>query len=116
MRIVIRILTYIFLILLFIWLFKQMSSIGYDIFADKAKDTLQESVETSITVGDGESILDIAKDLAEQDIVENPYLFAISLRCMENYTDIRPGEYKISSSEKPSEILKKLTHEEEQDQ
>jgi hypothetical protein len=32
---------------------------------------------------------------------------------MDGYQNIRPGEYQVSSSEKPSEILKQLTHEEE---
>ena len=42
-------------------------------------------------VEEKESLLDIFKDLAEQGIVDNAYLFAISLRCMNGYENIRPG-------------------------
>ena len=113
MRVIIKVLTYIFIILLFILIFVRMKGIGYTIFADRAKNKPQEARETVLIVEEKESILTIAKDLAEQGIIKNPYLFAISLRCMDGYKNIRPGEYEVSSSEKPSEILKQLTHEEE---
>lgn len=114
MHVIIKILIYIFVLLLFVLLFVRMSGVGYIIFADKGKDNPQEARETMLVVEDKESILAISKDLAEQEIVDNPYLFAISLRCMDGYQNIQPGEYKVSSSEKPSEILKQLTHEEEE--
>lgn len=113
MHVIIRILAYIFIILLFVLLFVRMSGFGHAIFADEAKDSPQEARETVLVVEKKESLLTISKDLAEQGIVDNPYLFAISLRCMNGYENIRPGEYEISSSTKPSDILKQLTHEEE---
>ena len=113
MRVIIRILAYIFIILLFVLLFVRMSGFGHIIFADEAKDSPQEARETVLVVEKKESLLAISKDLAEQGIVDNPYLFAISLRCMNGYENIQPGEYQVSSSAKPSDILKQLTHEEE---
>ena len=110
LHVIIKILMYIFIVLLFILLFVRMSGVGRAIFADKNP---QIASETVLVVEQGESLLEISKDLAEQGIVKNPYLFAISLRCMDGYQNIRPGEYQVSSSEKPSEILKQLTHEEE---
>ena len=96
MHIIIKTLAYIFILLLFVLLFVRMSGFGRAIFEDKAKNKPH-----------------ISKDLAEQGIVDNAYLFAISLRCMNGYENIRPGEYRVSSSTKPSDILKQLTHEEE---
>lgn len=113
LHVIIRILIYVFVILFFVLLFVRMSGFGHIIFADEAKDSPQEARETMLVVEKKESILSISKDLAEQEIVDNPYLFALSLRCMDGYENIRPGEYKVSSSEKPSQILKQLTHEEE---
>ena len=114
LHVIIKILMYIFIVLLFILLCVRMSGVGRAIFADKPKDkNPQIASETVLVVEQGESLLEISKDLAEQGIVKNPYLFAISLRCMDGYQNIRPGEYQVSSSEKPSEILKQLTHEEE---
>lgn len=113
LHVIIKILMYIFIVLLFILLFVRMSGVGRAIFADKPKDkNPQIASETVLVVEQGESLLEISKDLAEQGIVKNPYLFAISLRCMDGIR-YRPGEYQVSSSEKPSEILKQLTHEEE---
>ena len=109
MHIIIKTLAYIFILLLFVLLFVRMSGFGRAIFEDKAK----EARETVLVVEEKESLLDISKDLAEQGIVDNAYLFAISLRCMNGYENIRPGEYRVSSSTKPSDILKQLTHEEE---
>ena len=113
MHIIIKTLAYIFILLLFVLLFVRMSGFGRAIFEGKAKDKPQEARETVLVVEEKESLLDISKDLAEQGIVDNAYLFAISLRCMNGYENIRPGEYRVSSSTKPSDILKQLTHEEE---
>lgn len=110
-----KIIIYIAALLLIAFVFMHMKHVGYTIMADEAKDAPQEAVETVLTVTERESILAIAKDLSEQDIIGNPYLFAVSLRCMEGYQNIKPGTYEVKSSEKPSDILKKLTHEEEND-
>ena len=112
MHTIIKILIYIFMVLLMVLLFVRMKGIGHVIFADEAKDkNPQIAREGVLIVEQKESILSISKELAEQEIVKNPYLFAISLRCMDGYENIQPGEYKVNSSEKPSEILKQLTHE-----
>ena len=82
MHIIIKTLAYIFILLLFVLLFVRMSGFGRAIFEDKAKNKPQEAIETVLVVEEKESLLDISKDLAEQGIVDNAYLFAISLRCM----------------------------------
>ena len=82
LHVIIKILMYIFIVLLFILLLVRMSGVGRDIFADKTKDkNPQIASETVLVVEQGESLLEISKDLAEQGIVKNPYLFALSLRC-----------------------------------
>ena len=109
----VKILFYIFVVLFLVYLFVQMRHFGYLIFADRAKDQPEIAKEVILTVEEGESLLSIAKDLAKQEVVENPYVFALSLRCQEGYAKIQAGEYVIQSSQKPSEILKTLTGEEE---
>ena len=76
------------ILLLFVLLFVRMSGFGRAIFEDKAKNKPQEARETVLVVEEKESLLDISKDLAEQGIVDNAYLFAISLRCMNGYENI----------------------------
>ncbi|MCI6858005.1 MAG: endolytic transglycosylase MltG [Eubacterium sp.] len=115
-RIIIKILSVMFIILLFIYLFVEMKNVGYTVFSDNALDSPQEAREALLIVEEKEPLLTISKDLAEQDVIGNPYLFALSLRCMDGYENIKPGEYEVFSSEKPSDILKKLTHEEAENQ
>lgn len=112
-HIFVKILFYIFFVLLLFYLFVQTKQYGYYIFADEAKDSPETAKEMILTVEEGESIIDISKNLAEKEIVEHPYLFAITLRFSEGYEDIQPGEYIIQSSQKPSEILSVLTHKED---
>lgn len=109
----VKILFYIFVVLLLVYLFVQMRQFGYQIFSDQAKDRPEVAKEIVLTVEEGESLLDIGKDLAKQGVVENSYIFALSLRCQEGYDKIKAGEYVIQSSQKPSEILKTLTDTEE---
>lgn len=101
LHVIIKILMYIFIVLLFILLFVRMSGVGRAIFADKPKDkNPQIASETVLVVEQGESLSEISKDLAEQGIVKDPYLFAISLAAWMD-TEYPAGEYQVSSSEKP---------------
>lgn len=71
LHVIIKILMYIFIVLLFILLFVRMSGVGRAIFADKPKDkNPQIASETVLVVEQGESLLEISKDLAEQGIVK----------------------------------------------
>ena len=66
LHVIIKILMYIFIVLLFILLFVRMSGVGRAIFADKPKDkNPQIASETVLVVEQGESLLEISKDLAE---------------------------------------------------
>lgn len=115
-RFVAKILLYIFIMLLLVYLFVQMKQIGYQIFSDKAKDSPEVAKEMVLTVTEDESLLDIGRDLDSKDIINNAYIFAAALRCSEDYKNIEAGEYVISSSQRPSEILAILTHRGEQEE
>ncbi|MDO5146439.1 MAG: hypothetical protein Q4D60_05520 [Eubacteriales bacterium] len=113
-RIVIKILAYVFILLLLVYLFMEAKHLGYQIFADEAKDASDSAVEMILTVSEEENLIQIGKELARGGIVENPYIFAFALRCSEGYDKIQAGEYIVDSSQKPSEILGELIHKEEQ--
>mgnify|MGYP000309668051 CR=1 FL=1 len=60
LHVIIKILMYIFIVLLFILLFVRMSGVGRAIFADKPKDkNPQIASETVLVVEQGESLLEI---------------------------------------------------------
>jgi len=113
---VIKILFFIFFILLLVYLFHEAEKLGYSAFSDRPFDSSENAAETVITVTEGESLLKIARDLEKAGIVKNAYVTALSFRSMEGYDRIRPGEYIVKASMKPSEIMKMLTHEEEEEE
>lgn len=114
LRIIVKVLAYTFVLLLLVYLFVQMRHMGYEIFSDDAKDTEAAAVEMVLTVSKGEGLLEIGKELARGEIIDNPYFFAAAMRCSEGYENIQPGEYVVNSAQKPSEILAVIAHKEDQ--
>ncbi len=109
LRWVIRILLIILILLLLVYVFIFMRNCGYKIFSDEAKDKNGVAVEVILTVREDDSLMHISRELAQKDIVDNAYIFYFAARFSEDYTNIQPGDYMVSSSQKPSEILKTLT-------
>ena len=114
-HVIIRILAIIFFVLILVYLFYKASGIGYLVFADQAYDTTGNAAESIITVTEGEKLLDIAKDLEKAGIVKNAYITALTFRSMEGYDRIKAGEYILTASMKPSEIMSKLVGDEEKE-
>lgn len=110
-NVIIRILAFVFFVLILAFLFHRASGIGYAVFADKPHDATGTAPECIVTVTENEKLLDIAKDLEKNGIVENAYITALAFRSMEGYDRIRPGEYILTASMRPSEIMDKLTEE-----
>ena len=96
-------------------LFLKTSGFGYEIFSNKAKDDPARAVESAITIRENESLIRIGKDLERKGIVRNAYVFAATLWTMDDRDRIVPGEYNVSSAQKPSEILKIFTADSEND-
>lgn len=90
LRFVVKTLFYIFIALLLVYLFVQMKHVGYQIFADQAKDSPEVAKEMVLTVTEEESLLSIGRDLARGDIIENPYIFAVAIRFSEDIRIFRP--------------------------
>ncbi|MBQ9155602.1 MAG: endolytic transglycosylase MltG [Eubacterium sp.] len=112
---VIRLLFLIFFILLSVLAFNEARKIGYAVFADQAYDNSASATESLITVTEGESLLNIAKDLERTGIVKNARITALSFRTMEGYDRIKPGEYILRASMKPSQIMEIITRAEDEE-
>ena len=113
-HVILRVLLFIIFVLLLVYLFHWAGEVGYSVFADEPYDSSQNAAERLITVTDGEKLLDISRDLERYGIVKNAYITAMSFRTMEGYDRIRPGEYMVKASMKPSEIMTLLVGEKEQ--
>ena len=114
----IKALAIIFVILLLAFLFRTCRTFGYKVFSDRAKDVegTPMVVHAYVHVDEGESLLEIGKDLEDKSIIRDKYVFAVSLRFMDDYDKIGAGDYELSSSMKPSEILKAMIRKEEEGQ
>lgn len=111
----IKILFMIFFIMLLVYLFHEAQEVGYKVFSDRAKDTEKTAIESIITVTEKESLLNIAKDLERAGLVKNAYITAMAFRTMDDYDQIKPGEYIMRSSMRPSEMMKIMIGEDEQE-
>ena len=111
----IKALALIFVILLLAFLFRTCRTFGYKVFSDRAKDVegTPMVVHAYIHVDEGESLLEIGKDLEEKSIIKDKWVFAASLRFMDDYDKIGAGDYELSSAMKPSEILQVMIRKEE---
>ena len=107
-----------FVILLFLLfqLFLFTKSLGYEIFSNQAKDSPDHAVESAISIRENESLLEIGRDLKNKGIVKDAYIFAISAWTMDDHDKIVPGEYNITSAQKPSELVEIFTGETGQDE
>lgn len=111
----IKALALIFAILLLAFFFRTCRTFGYKVFSDRAKDVegTPMVVHAYIHVDEGESLLEIGKDLEEKSIIKDKWVFAASLRFMDDYDKIGAGDYELSSAMKPSEILQAMIRKEE---
>ena len=98
------------------FLFMKTRDLGYRIFSNKAKDTPEHAVESAVTIRKNESLLEIGRDLKNKSIVDNAYIFAVSAWTIDDHDRITPGEYNISSDQKPSELVEIFTGESEEDE
>lgn len=109
----VKLLAAIFLILCLAYLFVMTREAGKEIFSDKAKNTEVGAVEAIVTVYENEDVLDLAKDLKTKNLINNEYYFAIFAKFSDDYENIRPGDYTLNSSMKPSELIKGMIPAEE---
>ena len=114
LNLIIKILSGIFILLLIAYVAVTMKNIGYEIFADEPLTSQSQAVEATIVVTEEDTLLDIAKDLKNKHIIDNPYYFVIAVHFLDDYDQIKPGTYTLSSADSPSQILATLTAREEE--
>ena len=110
-KVIIKMLMYLLLIMFLIYIFILAKNIGYKIFSDQPKDSAGSYATTAtIEVKEGETMLEVGRDLESKGIIENAYYFDIAMRFEEKYPYLKPGTYEVSSAMKPSEILDVIAH------
>lgn len=108
-----RILLYVCVIFLLIWLGKSTYQFGYDVFNQQAVSP-GEGQEVTVVIKEGATVYQIAKTLENKGLINNAYVFWIQEK-LSNYKDqLRPGTYLLSTAYTPTRIMGILAGDEEQ--
>lgn len=108
-----RILLYVCVIFLLIWLGKSTYQFGYDVFNQQAVSP-GEGQEVTVVIKEGATVYQIAKTLENKGLIKNAYVFWIQEK-LSNYKDqLKPGTYLLSTAYTPTRIMGILAGDEEQ--
>lgn len=80
-------------------------SFGYDVFMDEAVDTEENAREVTVTISEGESVLDIGKMLERRGLINNAYVFFVQSYCYENGRHLKPGSYNLTTGMNAQTIM-----------
>ena len=69
-----------------------------------------------MTVENGASALDVGKELANQGLIKNEYVFYIQTLFYQKNNALVPGEYTVNTSMTAEEILTQITAETSEDE
>lgn len=78
---------------------------GYAVFMDEAVDTEENAREVTVTISEGESVLDIGKMLQRRGIINNAYVFFVQSYCYEDGRNLKPGSYNLTTNMNAQTIM-----------
>ena len=70
---------------------------GYRIFTEEPVSS-QPGRDVSITISQGDSLMDVAEMFEEKGLIRDAYLFYVQKKCSVYDGDIRPGFYTLNTS------------------
>ncbi len=65
--------------------------------------------DVTITVGQGQSLMEIAQTLKDNDVISSKYLFVIKAKLSGNTANLKYGDFVLNSDMSYDEIIKELT-------
>lgn len=108
-----RILFYVCVVFLMIWLGKTTYQFGYQIFNQQAMSP-GEGQEVTVVIKEGSSVYQIGKTLENKGLIEDARVFWIQEK-LSNYRDqLKPGTYILSTAYTPTRIMGILAGDESQ--
>lgn len=72
-------------------------SFGYEVFMDEPVSTEEDARTITITISEGDSVLDIGKMLERRGLIENAYVFFVQSYCYEAGRKITSGSYDLTT-------------------
>lgn len=111
---VFRIVLYVCVVVLIIWIGKSTYQFGYDIFNQQAMSP-GEGQEVTVVIKDGTSVYQIGKILESKGLIKDAKVFYIQEK-LSNYSgQLRPGTYLLSTAYTPTRIMGILAGDTEQE-
>lgn len=80
-------------------------SFGYAVFMDEAMDTEENAREVTVTISDGDSVLDIGKMLERRGLINSAYVFVVQSYCYEDGRNLKPGNYDLTTDMNAKEMM-----------
>lgn len=104
------------LVVIYVYRFAMASyHFGYMIFTDGAKE-VAPGRDITVAVELDDSAYDIGKVLQNRGVIDDAKLFFVQEYLSEYHKKLLPGTYTLNTSMKPSEILKVLAADQEQEE
>lgn len=102
----IRILLYVLLICILIFIGKTAYSFGYLIFYQEPEaDTQADGQEVTVIVHEGDSVYDVGMTLQEKGLIERPVIFWAQEKLSDYRGKIQPGTYLLNTHETVDQML-----------
>ena len=107
-----RIVLYIGVLVLVIWLGKSAYSFGYDIFNQQAVSP-GDGQEVTVVINDGASVYNIGTTLKKKGLIEDAKVFYVQEKLSVYKDRLKPGTYILSTAFTPDQIMAVLSGEQE---
>lgn len=107
---ILRILVYVLLVIVLIYLGQRAYHFGYDIFHETAMEE-EPGTDVIVTVPEGASPMEIAELLKNDGLISDTRLFWVQERISGYYDELGAGTFTLNTSEKPTELIEILAGE-----
>lgn len=99
----------IILVLFFISKARHFYHLGYEIFAQEARDTAGQGSTVMVEITDGMSVKEVARLLKKSGLIRDAGIFVYQEKFSSYHNKIKSGSYSLSSEMKPEEMMKILS-------
>lgn len=110
---VLRILLYICIIFLVIWIARTSYRFGYEIFNQQAMSP-DDGQEVTVVVKEGDSVYQVGKTLEKRGLIDDAKVFVVQEKLSKYRGQIKAGTYILSTAYTPDRMLAILSGAEEE--
>ncbi len=110
---VLRILLYICVIFLVIWVARTSYQFGYDVFNQQAMSP-NDGQEVTVVIKEGDSVYQVGRTLERRGLIEDAKVFVVQEKLSKYRGQIKAGTYILSTAYTPDRMLAILSGAEEE--